>query len=536
MKKVLSLILICMFAACLFGTAAGCAEAAQTVEEAQPYVDQITWHSFDGLQDGYLVLHPDTEVWDLKFSSAYGDMMFSGNYLEDGTMDYDKEARWVGFIPMDEIVPAGEEIIKAFLSGEVSIVPVDPDTCDHKWWNCECIICGTACEHESWSKGICDVCGLKCSHEVVDETTRLCGQCGKFIPADPADCPHYWNENGVCSMCGLECEHPDWTSGNAFAFDIHTESQKEFIEKADWPSAVEYAPDGEFSHPKALVCDFSADEGIAEAESYIFQKAADADFTDPVTVTGLPEKTYNLYNVMLGEDFFWRGGSSLEDIQNSPVHEVIVSETGPRTCEIEGLMNVRDIGGYASDLVDGGVIRQGLYYRGAAPDGIREAGIDRFVNELGIGAEIDLRDDYQCTGPYVEGVEYYAVPIPSGTEPTRFEEFQEEYCKIFDVVSRAGERPVYLHCSAGADRTGISSFILLTVCGADYEDIAKDYMFTNFSGQKRDITALETWWSKLQAMDGETMADKAATWMLSKGIPEETIENIRATFVEGYAG
>ncbi len=135
----------------------------------------------------------------------------------------------------------------------------------------------------------------------------------------------------------------------------------------------------------------------------------------------------------------------------------------------------------------------------------------------------------------MDGVDYFTAPIPSGTESTRFEEFAEEYRIIFDVISHAGEKPVFLHCNAGADRTGISTFILLTVCGVDYEDIKKDYMFTNFSAQSRQIAALEEWEAKLEALDGDTLPDKAVTWLLSKGVPMETIELIRETFVAGYA-
>lgn len=530
MKKIFVMALAC----CLLSSTAYASEQAVEATPAPSCVEKIAWHDYTGLTGGYLVLYEETGVWEVKFSSSYGDMMLEGTYLPDGTMEYDKDSPIFGYMPMDEITAAGAEVIKAFEAGEGVIGEIDPASCDHKWWKSACIICGTPCSHESWSKGVCATCGYKCPHEAVDAETRLCGQCGMFIAADPADCVHRWTEEGSCALCGMECEKPDWTEGGVFEFDMHTEAQKAFIASGDWPSAETYAPDGEKSHPKALICDFSEDEGIGEAEEYIFQKAADEAFTDPVTVEGLTEASYELYNTKLGEHFFWRGGTSLEEIAGSPVHEVIVNDVGPRTIQIEGLMNVRDIGGYASYLAENGVIRQGLYFRGAAPNEIRDIGRYRWVNELGITAEIDLRDEHQLTGPYVDGVDYYPVPIPSGTESTRFEEFAEEYQKIFEVVSHADEKPIYLHCTAGADRTGISTFILLTVCGVDYEDIAKDYTFTNFSGQRRDITALETWWSKLEAFEGETMADKAASWLLSKGVPAETIENIRVAFIEGY--
>ena len=203
-------------------------------------------------------------------------------------------------------------------------------------------------------------------------------------------------------------------------------------------------------------------------------------------------------------------------------------------CFVAGVVNVRDIGGYESTLVEGGRIRQGVFYRGAKLNSIKKKGKPQLHEELGVGLEIDLRDEQQCTGPYVDGVEYFPVSIPSGTEEERFTEFAEEYQKIYGKIAET-DQVIYLHCSAGADRTGLVTFMLLALCGVQYEDIARDYMFTNFADQgKREIDALDEWWEQLGALEGETVADKAASWMLSKGVTPEQIELIRTKLVEGY--
>ena len=318
--------------------------------------------------------------------------------------------------------------------------------------------------------------------------------------------------------------------------DIHTALQYGYLNDPIITNIHSYANGvEELSRPKAIVCDFSKDEGIGTSDTYIIQKSATEDFSDPITINGLTEKSYGFYNVMLGEHFYWRGGTSLDTIKNSPVHEITINDQGPRNCFVDGATNVRDIGGYSSDLVEGGVIRQGLYYRGANLETLTEKGKTQLRDELGVKVEIDLRDSYQCKGPYVDGVEYHAFPIPSGSEPRRFEEFASEYRQIFALVANADEKPVYLHCTAGADRTGISSFMLLAVCGASYEDMVRDYLFTNFSTHgARYIYALDEWYKKLDQFDGATKAEKAKNWMLSKGIPEIQIEKIREIFVTGY--
>ena len=324
-------------------------------------------------------------------------------------------------------------------------------------------------------------------------------------------------------------------AGEVLEFDIHTERMLNYLADPDAANVFEYAKGAkDYSKPEKLVCDFSQDEGIGESETYVFQKSADEAFTDPLTVTGLEKKEYELVNLLLGEHFFWRGGTDEESITASPIHEVQVNDIPPRVCFVAGVVNVRDIGGYESTLVEGGRIRQGVFYRGAKLNSIKKKGKPQLHEELGVGLEIDLRDEQQCTGPYVDGVEYFPVPIPSGTEEERFTEFAEEYQKIYSKIAET-DQVIYLHCSAGADRTGLVTFMLLALCGVQYEDIARDYMFTNFADQgKREIDALDEWWEQLGALEGETVADKAASWMLSKGVTPEQIELIRTKLVEGY--
>ena len=117
-----------------------------------------------------------------------------------------------------------------------------------------------------------------------------------------------------------------------------------------------------------------------------------------MTVYGLRSRSYRVYNLMLGETVWWRGGATLSEAQNNPIHRTTTGTVGPRNLYIDGVTNVRDIGGYASSLVEGGRIRQGLYYRGARLDSITDAGKAEMVR-LGIRQKIDLRDEYQCKGP-----------------------------------------------------------------------------------------------------------------------------------------
>ncbi len=321
--------------------------------------------------------------------------------------------------------------------------------------------------------------------------------------------------------------------------DIHTEEQARYLADT-MPSYEDYVHGTkDISQPAPVICDIAGD-GFPVQSKYWFQKSDNPQFENCETknVTGVKNGKYNLYNVKLGEHFYWRASTELETIEQSPIHEIYITTTRWRNIFVYGIVNMRDIGGWPSSLGEGAYIRQGLYYRGGNPEGILKKGIEQ-IAELGLGTEIDLRHDSDITnpGPYLEGVDYYNIQLPSyGHQDVGFlGNFDAEFTQIFGLIAEAAEKPVYLHCWAGADRTGLISFMLLTLCGVSVEDAARDYLLTNYANfGGRSINAPYSWYQQLEQFGGETKAEQAANWLLSVGVTEETIEKIRTTFVENY--
>lgn len=200
--------------------------------------------------------------------------------------------------------------------------------------------------------------------------------------------------------------------------------------------------------------------------------------------------------------------------------------------------NMRDLGGWSCD---GGKIKYGKLFRGGE---FQEADLDIFINQLGIRHELNLRGTSEAEEAATILRDYVGYTCPEQyvwyTIADSYNETWKEILRsAFDCVTK--NKPMYFHCSAGADRTGTVACILEALLGMSQSDIDKDYELTCFaSGTGTDNTARrrnESEWkgliNQINALTGSTFRNKVIGWVASLGFTADEINAYRAAMIDG---
>ena len=334
--------------------------------------------------------------------------------------------------------------------------------------------------------------------------------------------------------------------------EIHTDLMKSYLADT-WDSILTYVPKvnaedssyhNDLSQPNALKLEF---EEVADADNYYVQIAKDENFTDPKEVQ-VTTKYYNFYNSEIGQQYYYRAAVSEDALAQAKVRKFKVAPEAPRQIHADGVINFRDAGGWKTSLVENGVVKQGMYYRCAQFNSITDDGL-AVIKELNIKVDIDMRDSYSVpsTSPISTAdhpVEILKASVASGSEDGRWEgdhsrdhNIAATYKSIFEAIAVADQKPIALHCTHGADRTGIVSWFLLGLLGVSKEDCGRDYVMTRFAGERAVLPTNEVakWNQKTEAVDGETWAEKTYNHLHNDfNISDDTLQTIREKFIEGY--
>jgi protein-tyrosine phosphatase len=170
-----------------------------------------------------------------------------------------------------------------------------------------------------------------------------------------------------------------------------------------------------------------------------------------------------------------------------------------RLLPLQGGRNFRDLGGYRA--ADGRRVRWGRIYRSGVMSGLTAADM-AYLADLDVRVICDLRSIGERRsqpnpfiargGPSVVATDYEMMSFAdlhgATTREGAIRAFAEAYVaftqalapQYADIFARLakGEAPLAVNCSAGKDRTGIASALILSVLGVPRATVVADYALT----------------------------------------------------------
>ncbi len=176
-----------------------------------------------------------------------------------------------------------------------------------------------------------------------------------------------------------------------------------------------------------------------------------------------------------------------------------------RTVALEGALNLRDFGGYATS--DGRAVRRGRLFRSGSLARLTEAG-QRSFEALGVRLICDLRrPDEQVEEPTPfspAAVPRLEIPIDPGSAAVMRErlggggldleqridfmvainrelarDHAADYARMFEGLLELEQGAFLVHCAAGKDRTGFACALILHALGVPEQTVLEDYLLTN---------------------------------------------------------
>ena len=230
-----------------------------------------------------------------------------------------------------------------------------------------------------------------------------------------------------------------------------------------------------------------------------------------------------------------------------------------RRIPMEHMLNLRDLGGYPAE--SGSFTAWKRIYRSDVPHGLSSQEI-RWFQDKGVRTVIDLRSDEEVRrNPVslkdVDGIDYLHVNLMNQKDLTAaaallkggegvlgrmYEEIAQMHSQMRQVMEAIAYAPgaVLYHCSAGKDRTGVISAILMSLAGVQPADIVADYQ-VSYTYLEESVKKMRADYPELPAYLMESRPEimqgflrfffekygSAHDYLKEIGLTEESIEQLR---------
>ncbi len=287
--------------------------------------------------------------------------------------------------------------------------------------------------------------------------------------------------------------------------------------------------------PAPVVFKWQTNITTSEKADILLYISNDASFSSFVQYR-CEKNELSVFNLNIGRRYYWRV-CAVDNKNNtvfaSDVQNFFTEYTPPRAIFVDGLGNVRDIGGWKTNTNKR--IKQGLVYRGCEMEfhyTLSEEGRRTMAKTLNIKTDLDLRAEAEgkiAASAIGEGCTLKLIPSRA------YDEFVEDkdVCKnIFSLFTDEQNYPFYVHCWGGADRTGTVMFLLGGLLGVEKKDLFLDYELSTLSIWGDRSSNSEAFVRFLNSLDQygtntDTINEKCEKYLLSCGLTQNDINKIR---------
>ena len=337
---------------------------------------------------------------------------------------------------------------------------------------------------------------------------------------------------GGCAKKQLTITSP---TGEVFPY---IEKAKLYLEQAAGEGVYLYCGGfGSIENPQApVVVEWTCE--AKDAVRYKVEYSLDAEYASALSLMVTGKTHAELYNLYKGAEYYLRVTAYSESgkVVSVGKNTFKTTDLGPRVMHIDGIHNVRDLGGYITS--SGKRTSQDLIFRGGTlttadiyASNLTAAGAAYMRDVLGIKTDADLRGQAEAgneKSPIPEAeLRYFGL---SG-----YSDMLNESAKpLFQMLADKKNYPIYLHCTGGADRTGTAAFLINALLGVDEGTLIQDYEFTSFSiyGMRSvefgDYAGMfQQFLTKLKGYEGENLQQKTENFLLSIGVTAEEIASIK---------
>lgn len=321
---------------------------------------------------------------------------------------------------------------------------------------------------------------------------------------------------------------------NESIVNLHTKKQDSYINKPFALMYISATGKKELSKPESVELKWDYN---SSADEYIVSISTDKNMSSPEVYT-TSKSSFVITNLEIDQNYYW---TVTVNSEVSDVYTFKTSDAPPRNIDVDGVANVRDLGGWKTE--NGTRTKQGLIYRcgrlnessaDTAKIEITEHGKNVMLNQLGIKSEIDLRktDDNEVGGitssPLGTSVSYFSCPM--GWDGDMLYDNKEQVIRVFSILADENNYPLIYHCNIGTDRTGMISFLVNALLGVSQDDLITDYMFSNNAniGGTRKASQMKNsgYYKAVMAAQGDSLSEKTYNCLAELGVPSDQLDKI----------